>query len=263
MRRASAAGSCPGSSPSGRLLMIVGTPAAPSASMSDRSSLPAALTPGANANSWAGMPILRDDLRAASQPQAVASPIKKRRRHQKKSAGKKSGGELRRALHKVAGADPEPLQAAECGVGALQIFDAHGGVRQHFGMAPMHRSQAVAQPDPLFGQADMDRTPVVQRALLRQIPVFDHLLDVVRDVRAEIAAPQCELADRHLRVADIEQHHSLNVVDVVDPEPFELELYDLEKMAVESLDERNHLQISGIHPSLACRQKDGKLTAGL
>jgi hypothetical protein len=49
----------------------------------------------------------------------------------------------------------------------------------------------------------------------------------------------------------------------VDPEPFELELYDLEKMAVESLDERNHLQICGIHPSLACRRKDGKLTVDL
>src|SRR5580704_16227694 len=107
MRRASTAGSCPGSSPSGRLLMIVRTPVAASASMSARSSLPATLTPGANANSWAGMLVLRDDLRAASQRQAAASP--------KKSAGKnqpekKSGGELRRALHKVAGADPEPLQ---------------------------------------------------------------------------------------------------------------------------------------------------------
>src|SRR5947209_3193453 len=149
MRRASAAGSCPGSSPSGRLLMIVRTPAAASASMSARSSLPATLTPGANGNSSAGMPVLRDDLRAAWQPQPEASP--------KKSAGKKSGGELRRALHKVAGPDPKPLEAPERGVGALQIFDAHRGVRQHFGMAPMHRGQPVAQPDPLFGQADMDR----------------------------------------------------------------------------------------------------------
>src|SRR6516165_1756268 len=114
MRRASAAGSCPGSSPSGRLLMIVRTPAAASASMSARSSLPATLTPGANGNSWAGMRVLRDDLRADSQPQPAPSP-------------KKSGGELRRALHKVAGADPEPLQSAERGVGALQIFDAHRG----------------------------------------------------------------------------------------------------------------------------------------
>src|SRR5437763_9319444 len=250
MRRASAAASCPGSSPSGRLLMIVRTPAAASASMSARSSLPATLTPGSNGNSWTGMLVLRNDLAAASQPQAAASP-------------KKSGGELRRALHKIAGADPEPLQAAERGVGPLQIFDADGGVRQHLGMAPMHCSQAVAQPDPLFGQADMDRTPVVQRALLRQIAVLDHLFDVVRDVRAEVAAPQRQLPDRHLGVTDVEQHHSLNVVDVVDPEPFELELYDLEKMAVEPLDERNHLQICGIHPSLACRQKDGKLTVSL
>src|SRR5947209_2515122 len=219
MRRASAAASCPGSSPSGRLLMIVRTPAAASASMSARSSLPATLTPGSNGNSWTGMVVLRNDLAAASQPRTAASP-------------KKSGGELRRSLHEVAGADPEPLQAAERGVGALQIFDAHGGVRQHFGMAPMHRGKAVAQPDSPFGQPDMDRTPVVQRALLRQISVLDHLLDVVRDVRAEIAALQRELADRHLRVADIEQHHSLNVIDVVDPEPFELQLYDFEKMAV-------------------------------
>src|SRR5438309_5732499 len=176
---------------------------------------------------------------------------------------RQSGGELRWSLHKVAGADPEALQTAERGVGALQLFDAHGGLWQHIGMAPMHRGQAVAQSDPLFGQTDMDRTPVVQRALLRQISILDHLLDVVRDVRAEIAAPQRELADGHFRVADIEQHHPLNVVDVMDPEPFELELYDFEKMAVESLDERNDLQVCGIHPSLACRQTGGNLTAGL
>src|SRR3954468_5358891 len=139
--------------------MIVRTPAAASASTSARSSLPATLTPGPNSNSWAGMPVLRDDLRANLAAPACAVTKKISR---KKSAGKKSGGELRRALHKVAGADPEPLQAAERGVGALQIFDAHGGVRQHFGMAPMHCGQAVAQPDPLFGQPDMDRTFVVQ-----------------------------------------------------------------------------------------------------
>src|SRR3954468_23745300 len=146
--------------------MIVRTPAAASVSMSARSSLPATLTPGANSNSWAGMRVLRDDLRAnlAAPACAVTKKISRKKSAGKKSAGK-SGGELRRTLHKVAGADPEPLQAAERGVGALQIFDAHGGVRQHFGMAPMHCGQAVAEPDPLFGQPDMDRTFVVQRAL--------------------------------------------------------------------------------------------------
>src|SRR5271155_3080381 len=214
MRRASAAGSCPGSSPSGRLLIIARTPAPASASMSARSSPPATLTSGANANSWAGMPVLRDDLGADWQPHAAASPIK-------------SGGELRRAPHQLAGTDPEPLQAAERGVGPLQFFDAHGVLRQHLGVAPMHRDQAVAQPDALLSQADMDRTPGMRRALLRQITVLDPLFDVVRDVRAEIAAPQRQLTDCHLGVADIEQHHSLDVVDVVDPEPFELKLYDL------------------------------------
>jgi hypothetical protein len=53
-------GSCPGSSPSGRLLMIVRTPAPASASISARSSRPATLSPGANGNSWGDMPVLRD-----------------------------------------------------------------------------------------------------------------------------------------------------------------------------------------------------------
>jgi hypothetical protein len=77
--------------------MIVRTPAAASASMSARSSLPATLTPGANANSWADMAVLRNDLRAASQPPAAPSP--------KKSAGKKSAGKK----------SAEKNQAANCG----------------------------------------------------------------------------------------------------------------------------------------------------
>src|ERR1700759_2706054 len=123
--------------------MIVRTPAVASASISARSSLPATLTPGANGNSWADMPLLRDDLRRAWQPQAVPSP--------KKLAGIKSGRELWRPLHKVAGANPEPLQAAQRGGGALQVFEAHRGVRQHLGMAPMHRGQPVAQFDAPLG----------------------------------------------------------------------------------------------------------------
>ena len=80
-----------------------------------------------------------------------------------------------------------------------------------------------------------------------KIAVLDHLLDVVGDVRAEIAAAQRQLADGHLGIADIEQHHSLDIVDVVDAEPFELQLHDLEKMPVKALDERNHLEISVVH----------------
>jgi hypothetical protein len=49
----------------------------------------------------------------------------------------------------------------------------------------------------------------------------------------------------------------LDVVDVVDPEPFELEFDDLEKVTVKTLDERNHFKIRAIHPNLDCRAASG------
>src|SRR5436305_1943066 len=81
--------------------------------------------------------------------------------------------------------------------------------------------------------------PVVHRSLLHEIVVLDHLLDVVGDVGAEIAAAQRQFPDRHLGVADVEQHQALHVVDVVHAEPVELELDDLKKMPVKPLDQRN------------------------
>ena len=36
----------------------------------------------------------------------------------------------------------------------------------------------------------------------------------------------------------------------MDPEPFELELYDFEKMTMQALDERNHFKICVIHAGL-------------
>src|SRR5258706_16420890 len=110
--------------------------------MSARSSLPATLTPGDNGNSWAGMPVLRDDLRANLAAPACAVT--------KKISRKKSGGELRRALHKIARPGPEPLQAAERRVGGLQIFQAHGGVRKPFRAAPVTFRQGGGEPRPLF-----------------------------------------------------------------------------------------------------------------
>src|SRR5215469_13841995 len=245
-RRASAAGSWPGSSPSGRLLMIVRMPAAASASMSARSSRPAALNPGANGKSWGAMPVLHDLYAADSQPRPLASL---------KNRGKKaSSGELRRPVDQIPGAQPKPFQATQRRRGGLQILDTQRRLRQHVDVTLVHRGEPVAQSYALFRQAHTDRPPVVQGTLLRQIAVFDHLFDVVRDIRAEIAAPQCKLADRHFRFADVEQHHSLDIVDVVDAEPLEFELYDFQEMTMQSLDQRNHLEISSVHPSLGFRQ---------
>ena len=47
----------------------------------------------------------------------------------------------------------------------------------------MHRGQAVSQFDPFFGQSNVNRPPIVHRALVREIFVLHHLLDVIGDVR--------------------------------------------------------------------------------
>jgi hypothetical protein len=86
----------------------------------------------------------------------------------------------------------------------------------------MHRDQAVSQFDPFFGQSNVNRAPIVHRALVHEIFVLHHLLDVIGDVRAEIAPAQREFADCHFGITNIEKHHCLDVVDVVNPEPFQL-----------------------------------------
>src|SRR5271157_5596069 len=96
---------------------------------------------------------------------------------------------------------------------------------------------------------NVDRAAVVQRALLHEIAVLDHLLDIVRDVRAEIAAPQRQFADGHFGITNAKSHHSLDVVDVVYPESVELELYQFQELTVKALDERNDFEIS-VHSSL-------------
>src|ERR1041384_7462751 len=93
----------------------------------------------------------------------------------------------------------------------------------------------------------MHQTAVICRTLLRQIAVFNKLLDVVGDVGAEIAAAVRQLGGRHHGVPDVEQHHTLHVVDVVDAEPVELQLHDVEKLSVKPLDKRDDVQIAVRH----------------
>src|SRR6266568_6415606 len=251
--RASAAGSWPGSSSSGRLLMIVRTPARASVSISLRSRLPAALMPGASttgAREVADMVRLR--IRVANRFAARRHPVTlKESQPKKQPAG--SGGEAARALDEIAGAHPEALEPAQRHDDLLQILIGDRGLRQELDVAAMHDAQLVAQGAPLVGEPDVDRAAVVHRALLHEVVVLDHLLDVVGNVRAQITAPQRQLADGHLGVADVEQHQALHVVDVVDAKPFELQLHDFEKMAVKPLDQRNHLEIPVRHHSLIWR----------
>src|SRR5215467_528721 len=103
----------------------------------------------------------------------------------------------------------------------------------------MHRGQAVSQFDPFFGQPNVNRALIVDRALVSEILVLHHLFDVIGDVRAEIAAAQCEFADCHFGITNIEKHHCLNIVDVVYSDRFQLQLDHLQELAVRTLDERN------------------------
>src|SRR6266699_2645608 len=101
----------------------------------------------------------------------------------------------------------------------------------------------------------------MHRALLNDIASLDHLLDVVGNVRSEIAAAQGQFAERHLGIADVEKHHALHVVDVVDAEPVEFELDDFEEMSVKPLDQRDHLKIAARHISLGWLRYDAQFNS--
>ena len=58
----------------------------------------------------------------------------------------------------VGGADPKALEPTKRDADGLKIVTPHSGPRQHLGMAPMHRGQAVSQFNPFFGPCCTDRS---------------------------------------------------------------------------------------------------------
>src|SRR5438270_9552375 len=82
---------------------------------------------------------------------------------------------------------------------------------------------------------------------MRQISVLDHLLDVVGDVGSEITAAQRELTHGHLCVPNIEQHHCLDIVDVVNPESLQFQFDNLQELTMKALDQRNHFEVEVVH----------------
>ena len=95
----------------------------------------------------------------------------------------------------------------------------------------------------LVGQADAHGAPVDARAVMVQIADIDELLDVVGDVGAEIAPAQRQLADRQLVGPDIEQNQRLDVVDVLNAQTVEFSPHEFEKLAMQPLDQRDHIEI--------------------
>ena len=74
-------------------------------------------------------------------------------------------------------------------------------------------------------------------------PHLDQLLEIVRDVRAEIVAARAQLAGGQLGVADIEQEQRLHAVHVRAAAAVEFVLDDVEKPPVQTLHERQRLEI--------------------
>src|SRR3546814_332117 len=85
---------------------------------------------------------------------------------------------------------------------------------------------------------------------LPDIAVRHHLLQSVGDVRAEIVAALGEFADREFLLADVEEDQGLDVVDVVDAERIEFRLDHVEKLPVQTLDQRNGFEICLQHDAL-------------
>ena len=48
-------------------------------------------------------------------------------------------------------------------------------------------------------------------------------------------------------VANIKQHHCLDVVDVVNTESLQLKLDDLQELTMKALDQRNHFEVEVVH----------------
>ncbi len=109
----------------------------------------------------------------------------------------------------------------------------------------------------LVGEPDADRALVMDGTFLDQVLVLDHLLDVIRDVRAEIIPADRKLAHRQLVIADIEQDHRLDVVDVLNIAAVQLDLKHIEKAAVQAFDQLDGFVIlmrawHGVAPDCQC-----------
>ena len=127
------------------------------------------------------------------------------------------------------------LQPSQHGRGALQVSLADCSLSEPFYVLAIHANEAIAQIVSLIGELNADRAEIMNRALRIEVAVFDHLFDVIGDIRPKITASKGQLTDRHLSITDVEQHQCLHVINVVDPEIFELKFYDLKQVTVQAL----------------------------
>src|SRR6185312_10382759 len=77
------------------------------------------------------------------------------------------------------GRGPEAVEAAQRGEGAGQVLLGERALGQRIDVALMHLDDLVAQRLALLGKAHAHRATVMRRALLHEVVVLDHFLDVV------------------------------------------------------------------------------------
>jgi hypothetical protein len=77
------------------------------------------------------------------------------------------------------------------------------------------------------------------RALLLQLAVLNHLLDVIGHVGAQIVAALRQLTDGQFIGSDIEQDERLDVINVPDALAIKLGFNDIKELTVHPFDQRN------------------------
>jgi hypothetical protein len=98
---------------------------------------------------------------------------------------------------------------------------------------------------PFGGQADSHRTAVDSRSGMMQKASFDELLNIVRDVRAEVIAAGAQFACSEFLIANIVEEQGLHGIDVAAASTVEFVLNHVEQASVQALDKCQGLEIGG------------------
>src|SRR6187402_2394633 len=147
---------------------------------------------------------------------------------------------------------PETLQPVQRLVqgGELLVGDA-ADLLYGLDVLLVQRVDDVADFLALRGEADAYRAAVDARALVIEEAELDQLLQIVRDVGAEIVATGAQLAGGQFLVADVVQQQRLNRIDIGAAAAVELVLDDIEQTAMQALHQGQGFQIERLHRRLA------------
>ena len=101
----------------------------------------------------------------------------------------------------------------------------------------IERRNQAADLQPLFRHPYPDGTPVMRRAFLAQVAIFDQFLHVLRNIQALVITTIDQFTDCQLFIADMGQNKALEVVDVLNTEAIQLRLDHFDKLTMQPLDQ--------------------------